>query len=222
MLSWQIILLRLSLAAILGAIIGLEREFKDEPAGMRTHMMVCVGSALTIIVSSFGFSDILGKPNIVLDPSRIAAQVISGIGFLGAGIIIFLKPGFIKGLTTASGLWTVAAIGLAAGAGMYFAAGAATGIAIVILYLLKPLELRLTKKAKQKFLKISLDNSSDPVLIFNRLNTALKLDTSSFSINKDQDNFTIEIKFEKSDTQELMPLLQEIQKQAGVTGVVWG
>jgi putative Mg2+ transporter-C (MgtC) family protein len=90
---------------------------------MRTHMMVCLGSALTMMVSAFGFSDILGGNNIVLDPSRIAAQVISGIGFIGAGTILFLKQGVIRGLTTASGLWTVAAIGLATGSGMYLQPG---------------------------------------------------------------------------------------------------
>src|SRR5699024_8541373 len=115
MITWETVLIRLALASVLGAIIGLERERKDWSAGMRTHMMVCLGAALIIIVSAYGFQDVLQKDNVVLDPSRIAAQVVSGIGFLGAGIIMFLKPGFIRGLTTASGLWTVAAIGLAIG-----------------------------------------------------------------------------------------------------------
>lgn len=90
MLPWTEISIRLGVAALLGAIIGMERERKDWAAGMRTHMMICVGSALTILVSAFGFTDILGTPHVELDPSRIAAQVISGIGFIGVGTILFL------------------------------------------------------------------------------------------------------------------------------------
>ena len=107
MLPWTEILLRLSLAAFFGAAIGLERERKEWSAGMRTHMMVCVGSALMMLVSSFGFADTYGMRDITLDPSRVAAQIISGIGFIGAGTILFLKPATVLGLTTASGLWTV-------------------------------------------------------------------------------------------------------------------
>src|SRR5699024_5856254 len=124
-----------------------------------THMMVCLGAALTIIVSSFGFSDVLEHSSIILDPSRIAAQVISGIGFLGAGIIMFLKPGFIRGLTTASGLWTVAAIGLAAGSGMYIAAVITTLIAFIILLILQPFEKRFARKFKQDFVRVTINLS---------------------------------------------------------------
>ncbi len=142
-------ILRLSVAAILGSLVGLERQRKEGSAGLRTHMMVCLGSCLVMIVSAFGFEDILGRPAVVLDPSRIAAQVISGIGFLGAGTIIFLQPRSIRGLTTAAGLWTVAAIGLAVGAGLYVAAIATTVIALLILAAFKPLESRLTNKRLQ-------------------------------------------------------------------------
>ena len=104
MINWHEILFRLFLAALFGALVGLERERKDWTAGMRTHMMVCLGSALIMLVSAYGFSDVLGTPNVVLDPSRIAAQVVSGIGFIGAGTILFMRQGRIRGLTTASGL----------------------------------------------------------------------------------------------------------------------
>lgn len=89
MIAWTEILIRLTLAALFGAVIGLERERKDWTAGLRTHMMVCVGSALAMLVSVYGFSDVLGADHIELDPSRVAAQVISGIGFIGAGTILF-------------------------------------------------------------------------------------------------------------------------------------
>ncbi|MDM8173965.1 MULTISPECIES: MgtC/SapB family protein [Olivibacter] len=104
MLSYQETVIRLVLAAAFGAAVGLERERKNWAAGMRTHMMVCLGASLMMMVSSFGFSDILKTGHVTLDPSRVAAQVVSGIGFLGAGTIMFLKQGIVKGLTTASGL----------------------------------------------------------------------------------------------------------------------
>jgi putative Mg2+ transporter-C (MgtC) family protein len=108
---------RLALAALFGSVIGLERERLLWAAGLRTHMLVCVGSCLIMLVSAFGFADVLGTDHVVLDPSRIAAQVVSGIGFLGAGTIL-LRGEVVKGLTTAASLWGVAAIGLAILAGV--------------------------------------------------------------------------------------------------------
>jgi hypothetical protein len=96
-IGWLEILLRLVLAAIFGAAIGLERERKDWAAGIRTHMMVSMGSALIMLVSSFGFQDIVGASYAELDPSRVAAQIVSGIGFIGAGAILFRKPGTVMG-----------------------------------------------------------------------------------------------------------------------------
>lgn len=145
MISPLEVLERLLLAAFLGGVIGIERERREWAAGLRTHMMVCLGAALAIIVSAFGFADVLGEPGVILDPSRIAAQVISGIGFLGAGTILFLqREQVIRGLTTAAGLWAVAAIGLAAGSGMYIAAVLATVVAAIIMAGLKPLERRFS------------------------------------------------------------------------------
>ncbi len=136
------VILRLALAALLGSVIGLERERLLWTAGLRTHMLVCVGATLVMLVSSFGFQDVLGTPNVTLDPSRVAAQVVSGIGFLGAGTIL-LRNDVVRGLTTAASLWTVAAVGLAVGGGMYMPAVAATVLILGILLLLKPLENRL-------------------------------------------------------------------------------
>lgn len=136
--DWEI-LLRLATAAGLGSLIGFERERLLWAAGIRTHMLVCVGSCLFMIVSAFGFADAVRDPNVVLDPSRVAAQVVSGIGFLGAGSIL-LRNEVVKGLTTAASIWSVAAIGLAVGGGLYFAAGASTVIILVILAGVKPLE----------------------------------------------------------------------------------
>ncbi|HEY3797767.1 MAG TPA: MgtC/SapB family protein [Caulobacteraceae bacterium] len=137
--QWELIG-RLLLAAALGSVVGWERERLQWAAGLRTHMLVAVGSCLMVIVSAYGFGAVLG-PRVILDPSRIAAQVVSGIGFLGAGSII-LRNEAVKGLTTAASVWAVAGVGLAAGAGLYTAAAATTAIILVILAGLKPVEDR--------------------------------------------------------------------------------
>jgi putative Mg2+ transporter-C (MgtC) family protein len=134
------VVVRLTTAALLGSVIGFERERLLWAAGLRTHMLVCVGACLVMIVSAYGFTPVL-RPYVVLDPSRVAAQVVSGVGFIGAGSII-LRNEVVKGLTTAASLWTVAAIGLAVGGGLYLAAAAATVIILVILAGIKPLEER--------------------------------------------------------------------------------
>jgi putative Mg2+ transporter-C (MgtC) family protein len=136
--NWEI-LQRLLIAAALGSVIGFERERLLWAAGIRTHMLVCVGACLFMMVSAYGFSESLSAQHVVLDPSRVAAQVVSGIGFLGAGAIL-ARGEVVKGLTTAASIWTVAAIGLAAGGGLYFAAVVSTVIIIAILAGVKPLE----------------------------------------------------------------------------------
>ena len=120
-------ILRIFVAAILGGLIGLEREYRAKEAGFRTHFLVALGAALFMIISAYGFEGVLTNENMRLDPSRIAAQVVSGIGFIGAGTIIFQKnENAVRGLTTAAGVWVVAAIGLACGAGMYMVAVSST------------------------------------------------------------------------------------------------
>ncbi|TXM60443.1 MgtC/SapB family protein [Methylobacterium sp. WL12] len=144
---------RLALAALLGSVIGLERERLLWAAGLRTHMLVCVGSCLIMLVSNYGFADALGAKNVVLDPSRVAAQVVSGIGFLGAGTIL-LRGEVVKGLTTAASLWAVAAIGLAIGGGLYVPAVATTTFVIAILAGVKPLEERWRDRMQTRTLRI--------------------------------------------------------------------
>lgn len=123
---------RLVLAALFGTIIGLDREYREKEAGFRTHFLVSLGSALMMIVSQYGFSEILTHDGVSLDPSRIAAQVVSGIGFIGAGTIIFNHQ-IVRVLTTAASLWATAGIGLTAGAGMSWLALAATILTLVAL-----------------------------------------------------------------------------------------
>ncbi|GAA2863879.1 MgtC/SapB family protein [Lactobacillus intestinalis] len=127
-LDW---LLRIFVAAICGALIGYERAIQRKSAGVRTHIVVAVASALFMIVSKYGFEDILGIRGISLDPSRIAAQIVTGISFIGAGTILVRKEQ-ISGLTTAAGVWATAAIGMAVGGGMYLIGILATGFLFVV------------------------------------------------------------------------------------------
>ena len=127
-MEWWIGLLRLLIAAALGFLIGLERKIRVKEAGIRTHAMVSLGAALIMEVSKYGFADMGAE---YPDYSRIAAQIVSGIGFLGAGIIIYNR-GALRGLTTAAGIWTTAGVGMAAGAGMYILAAGATLIIVAV------------------------------------------------------------------------------------------
>jgi putative Mg2+ transporter-C (MgtC) family protein len=159
MMSNTEMLIRLLGAAALGSLIGFERERLLWAAGIRTHMLVCVGSCLIMIVSQYGFANILTQQNVVLDPSRIAAQVVSGIGFLGAGAIL-ARGEIVKGLTTAASIWTVAAVGLAVGGGLYLAASSSTVIILIILAGIKPLEEAYRSRNQSCQLKIEVDNGS--------------------------------------------------------------
>ncbi len=146
-LSWQEALLRLALAAALGAAVGLERELREREAGLRTHLLVSLGSALFTIASAYGFRDFLveGGALVRTDPTRIAAQIVTGIGFLGAGAII--RQGLsVRGLTTAATLWVVAAIGLTTGAGYYSAAVITTALVLVSLWPLRILAFKATTR----------------------------------------------------------------------------
>ncbi|MBF1430767.1 MgtC/SapB family protein [Prevotella melaninogenica] len=132
MITYEFVL-RLFVAAMLGGVIGLEREYRAKEAGFRTHFLVALGSGLFMILSQFGFNDVLGHyEQVSLDPSRIASQVVTGIGFIGAGTIIFQKH-VVRGLTTAAGLWVTSAIGMTAGAGMYVLSIATTVLVLLCL-----------------------------------------------------------------------------------------
>jgi putative Mg2+ transporter-C (MgtC) family protein len=133
--------IELGLAFFLSAVIGLEREIRHKSAGLRTYTVVGTAAALFVLISKYGFTDVLAANSIVLDPSRVAAQIVSGIGFIGAGLI-FVSQDQVRGLTTAATVWLVTAIGMACGAGLPWLALAATG-AYFIVALIFPLILRV-------------------------------------------------------------------------------
>ena len=143
-IDWDLIF-RLLLAGLMGGFIGFEREFRAKEAGIRTHFIVALGAALFMIISQYAFT---GR----FDASRVAAQVVSGIGFIGAGVIIFQKNA-VRGVTTAAGLWVAAAIGLACGAGMYDVAGAAALMTVICLELMHFFHLRYGEKVVDLTLK---------------------------------------------------------------------
>lgn len=129
----------LFLALALSALIGMEREARRKSAGLRTHTLVGVGAALFVLVSKYGFGDVLQPGRVVLDPSRMAAQIVSGVGFLGAGLI-FVRSGSAHGLTTAAAIWLTAAVGAAAGAGLDVLAAATTAIYLLVVVAFRQLE----------------------------------------------------------------------------------
>ena len=168
-LHWAEVLLRIVLAGVLGGAIGVERELREREAGLRTHMLVAIGSTLFTLVSAYGFSEFRfsNASGITSDPTRIAAQVVTGIGFLGAGAII--RQGLsVRGLTTAASLWVVAAIGLATGAGYYSAAVITTVVVLVSLWPLRIVAFRMFERLRPGEVRLEVElraNESPSVLL---------------------------------------------------------
>lgn len=169
--DWDLIL-RLFMGGMMGGLIGLEREFRAKEAGLRTHFIVALGSALFMMISQFAFS---GR----FDAARVAAQVVSGIGFIGAGIIIFQKN-VVRGVTTAAGLWVAAAIGLACGAGMYWLAGAATLMTVVCLEMMHLVHRCIAEKVVE--VTLSSDGETDPLAVLEKVK-ALNMRAESYSFS---------------------------------------
>jgi putative Mg2+ transporter-C (MgtC) family protein len=219
MLSEQDIILRLGIAAVLGCLVGLERERLDWAAGLRTHMLVCVGSALFMLVSAYGFQDFLRHPEARLDPSRVAAQVVSGIGFLGAGTIIFRRDS-IRGLTTAASLWVIAAVGMAVGGGLFLAAGATTFLVLVILAGLKPLERRLFANYQTWTLRLVIDHEASLPDIHAAIDASpITLKEILVERGDSADQSRVEILFERAHQDKVLPLFDKIRNLPGVRSV---
>jgi putative Mg2+ transporter-C (MgtC) family protein len=193
-LGWDGALVRLVVAAALGGLIGLERELDEKAAGLRTHMLVSMGSALFTLVSAYGFREFVTNGRVVsFDPSRIAAQIVTGIGFLGAGVIF--RQGFtIRGLTTAASLWLVAAVGLASGAGYWQGAVIATGVGLASLRLLERVKERLLpqRAANRLVVELTDDASSGPVL------EAVERHADLLALRRDGRRLEIEVRIDRA------------------------
>jgi putative Mg2+ transporter-C (MgtC) family protein len=219
---WEL-LLRLGLAGALGAAIGLERELRDREAGLRTHMVVAMGSALFTIMSAYGFRDVLSGSNALLvrtDPTRIAAQIVTGIGFLGAGAII--RQGFsVRGLTTAATLWLTAAIGMAAGAGSYVAAAVTTGLALFSLWPLRIIAFRAFERAHERRLTVSLIADAGATQVIERMESlGVHVDGFSFSDTDERREIVITCDLPRALPQTT--LVRELSSLPDVKGVRWG
>jgi putative Mg2+ transporter-C (MgtC) family protein len=182
MISETQIILRVLVGAILGAAVGYERERQDQPAGLRTHMILVIGSTLAMVLSvNLGY--LFARPGTPADPARLAAQVISGIGFLGAGAI--LRYGFtVKGLTTATSLWTMAIVGMTVGAGYYLIGVVTTGLMLVVLTLLNILENRFVRTTIQRFLSIEASYKKGVVKNVRHIIEEFSDSVASFNIQK--------------------------------------
>lgn len=223
MISITEMIARLALGAVLGSVIGLERERRAWTAGLRTHMMVCLGATLIMEVSMFGFYGVVQKGLIVLDPSRVAAQVVSGIGFLGAGTIVFLRNEVVKGLTTAAGLWAVAGIGLAVGSGLYIAAIAATVIAMLILLVFRRIEVKYFSKGKFKSMRVTVRQNQAQLQEIETILRAHHINFSEIDLSsgKEANTDEVRIKIHKDFSKEAgsLKVIQEIKKIKGVETV---
>lgn len=165
-LDTEIMLMRLLLAALLGGLIGWERERRNKQAGLKTHLLVAVGSTLIMLTSIYGFDNsLINHPNARFDPARLAAQVVSGIGFLGAGAILRRSNHIISGLTTAATLWVAAAIGLSVGSGFYWPAVITTAIVLSSTLILNRLESKFLFIKKSGSLRITIEAADQPVQV---------------------------------------------------------
>ncbi len=222
MISNYEILFRLVLAAILGGVVGLEREVHGRPAGIRTYLLLCIGSALIMVVSEFlflkyeakGLADILRA-----DPGRIAAQAITGIGFLGAGVILRYKDS-IRGLTTAACVWVACAIGLAIGAGFYLFGAAVTGLTLVSLLGLKIFENHLKKDWYKEMTVVSHDEAGQ----LNRIQgiiTQNQYEIVNFGLKKDLEKKEVRASFllRVRTVRPSREVLQEVYAIEGVKSV---
>lgn len=222
-LDWWEVLLRLALAAALGAAIGLEREIREREAGLRTHLLVSLGSALFTITSAYGFHAFLasGQSVVRADPTRIAAQIVTGIGFLGAGAII--RQGLsVRGLTTAATLWVVAAIGLAAGAGYYSAAVISTVLVLVSLWPLRILAFRIFLRFRPDRDRLLVDlapgRSAAPVLAAVE-EAGGRIESLEVMGDEERRSLALEVDVPEEARLQATSAVSELE---GVRGIRWG
>ena len=209
--------IRMLIACLCGACIGLERSKRQKDAGVRTHIIVSLGSALMMLVSKYGFFDILQYNGLSADASRVAANVITGVGFLGAGMI-FIRNASIKGLTTAAGIWTTCGVGMAIGAGMYTVGIFATVLMIVLQIILHTWFSRL-ENTENEF-TVVLKNAPDSVKKFRKILTDHSLYIENCKMTRNTDaSITLDITVKKSRVFAMDELLLLAQKDENVLSI---
>jgi len=219
-LSTVDVLLRLGLAALLTGAIGIEREVRERSAGLRTYILVGVGSALFTLVSAYAWSDFVQTGNATVDPTRIAAQIVTGVGFLGAGAI--LRQGLsIRGLTTAAGLWAAAAIGMAAAAGFWVAAVATTVIVMVALAPLRTLERHLVRFGGDlRTLEVHLTHAGTVGPVIDLLGS-LDVTIESIEFEPTGEGRWVQVEVELPSKGEAAKLLGQVAELPAVEGAKW-
>ena len=221
-LQWTDVLLRIVLAGVLGGAIGVERELREREAGLRTHMLVAIGSALFTLVSAYGFSEFhfSNASGITYDPTRIAAQVVTGIGFLGAGAII--RQGLsVRGLTTAASMWVVAAIGIATGAGYYSAAVITTVVVLLSLWPLRIVAFRMFERLRpgELRLEVELRANESPAVLLEPLEAA-GIAVRSFEVEDARDRRRVALDVRATGVR-LEQVTAELMRLEPVLGVRW-
>jgi putative Mg2+ transporter-C (MgtC) family protein len=223
MISFPVVLLRLGVAIVLGSLVGLEREYHEHSAGMRTIALVTLGCALFSIVSAYGFLGLLTILHLSIDPTRIASYIVAGIGFLGAGTIFMSREGErIKGLTTAATIWVMAAIGIACGTGMLAEAAVTTGLVLVVLVVLRFVEIAILprKRGNRQRIEIETDEITGQVIasIYETC-AASQVTIEKLEINAAPDNTTIELLCQADSAPALGKAIGSLHALSGVRAV---
>jgi putative Mg2+ transporter-C (MgtC) family protein len=221
--TWVDILLRVTLAAALGGAIGLERELREREAGLRTHMLVSVGAALFTMVSAYAWADwqFSTEEGLTFDPTRIAAQVVTGIGFLGAGAII--RQGLsVRGLTTAATLWVVAAIGMASGAGYFTAALITTVLVLLSLWPLRILSYRVSERFRPEEgrMAVELRAGASAVSVLEAVERA-GAQVSSLEFEEEGDRRRVDLRLRLETGRSAAALIDALGQVPDVKGARW-
>ena len=215
------IIVRLGLAMVLGMAVGIERESTEHSAGMRTYAVVSMASALIMIVSSYGVP-VLG--NSAPDAGRIAAQVVSGIGFLGAGVI-FMRRDVVHGLTTAASLWAVSGIGLAVGGGLKWTAAIATAYLLLLTAGLRPVKNRLFRDENRRHrIRISLVDAGDVIASIRsiaRQQPRFTIDAMTYENDTDAKRSSLEVKLKVKDSDDAIEIVHKLEQLPGVDHITW-
>ena len=202
------LLARILLAGLCGGVIGYERKNRNKEAGIRTHMIVSLGASLIMIVSKYGFADILGASGIALDPSRIAAQIVTGVGFLGAGMI-FLRKNTVSGLTTAAGIWATSAIGMAIGSGLYLL-GIMTTILVVVIQIL--LHGHFIHESYKDDISFVITKDKQNILDLTKRLEQLHIDILNIQVSEQKGSYLVEMTLSLPASYQSMELLKVFEQ----------
>ena len=211
--------IRLLFACFCGAVIGIERSYKRKGAGIKTHIILALGSALFMIVSQYGFLELALTPEYRADASRIASNIVTGVSFLCAGVI-FVRGASVKGLTTATGIWTTAGIGMAAGAGMYAITLFATVLIVIIqLVLAKPSAIIETHYSLEVTAKVNPEQNIDEFT--SSLSSLTKSSPTSVKLHKNGEDNTLHVSFNIQHSLDTTEVIQKLRENEQVVSISW-